>query len=585
MSQDAAEQHTCQKEPFATRPVPRRRPTESGMMDAHGEVDMENMSSTVEASFRGHSRQQMTGAVRTKDRADRATSEQVLDPRTITALQVMRRAEVFDEMNGVLATGKEANVYHATTLDGGEVAIKIFKTSILVFKDRDRYVTGDFRFRTGYCKSNPRKMVKAWAEKERRNLARIHSCGIRSPKPLHLRMHLLAMEFIGSDGVPAPRLKDAKLSMERAHRAYWELVRIMRRMYQEAHLVHADLSEWNVLFHEDELYVIDVGQAVDLDHPHCLEFLREDALHVSSFFQKLGVPTLTIRQVFDYAVDPSIATEQQDSTLDKLLEQAASQPASAESGVASAEDEVFRQAYIPRRLGEVADHERDYDRLTGGGDTEGIYYQSIAGMNADMSGARSQAGQPSQSNSSSTSSGNAAQDAKSSHSTAAAASMQQSCHVEGDNYLSSSTGDDSDDDESELPTEAASSLQSAAATENDHREASGAAGKLAACSRHQHSNRDMQSAALDPAGGSVDDRSSNEDGANEASDVSSSTDYSSDAEVKAVPGEQPPGQDSSEHKDARKAHKAAVKADNRERRKTKVPKHIKKRAEKKHKRK
>lgn len=56
----------------------------------------------------------------------------------VQALQVMRRAEVFDQMNGVLATGKEANVYHANTQDGGEVAIKIFKTSILVFKDRDR---------------------------------------------------------------------------------------------------------------------------------------------------------------------------------------------------------------------------------------------------------------------------------------------------------------------------------------------------------------------------------------------------------------------------------------------------------------
>ena len=69
--------------------------------------------------------------------------------------------------------------------------------------------------------------------------------------------------------------------------------------------------------------MIDVDQAVDLDHPHCLEFLREDALHVNSFFQKLGVPTLTIRQVFDYAVDPSIPAGEQDSTLDKLLENAA----------------------------------------------------------------------------------------------------------------------------------------------------------------------------------------------------------------------------------------------------------------------
>ena len=74
---------------------------------------------------------------------------------------------------------------------------------------------------------------------------------------------------------------------------------------------------------QDELYVIDVGQAVDLDHPHCLEFLREDALHVNSFFQKLGVPVLTVRQVFDYAVDPSNPSQEQDSTLDKLLEKAA----------------------------------------------------------------------------------------------------------------------------------------------------------------------------------------------------------------------------------------------------------------------
>jgi serine/threonine-protein kinase RIO1 len=55
---------------------------------------------------------------------------------------------------------------------GTGCAIKVFKTSILVFKDRDKYVTGEFRFRRGYCKSNPRKMVRLWAEKEYRNLNR-----------------------------------------------------------------------------------------------------------------------------------------------------------------------------------------------------------------------------------------------------------------------------------------------------------------------------------------------------------------------------------------------------------------------------
>jgi serine/threonine-protein kinase RIO1 len=39
-------------------------------------------------------------------------------------------------------------------------------------RDRERYVQGDFRFRHGYSKHNPRKMVKTWAEKEMRNLNR-----------------------------------------------------------------------------------------------------------------------------------------------------------------------------------------------------------------------------------------------------------------------------------------------------------------------------------------------------------------------------------------------------------------------------
>ncbi len=72
-----------------------------------------------------------------------------------------------------LSTGKEANVYHSTTNNStNDLAVKIYKTSILTFKDRDKYVTGEFRFRHGYCRSNPRKMVRTWAEKEFRNLSR-----------------------------------------------------------------------------------------------------------------------------------------------------------------------------------------------------------------------------------------------------------------------------------------------------------------------------------------------------------------------------------------------------------------------------
>jgi hypothetical protein len=43
--------------------------------------------------------------------------------------------------SGCVSTGKEANVYHASSGAAGpghDLAIKVYKTSILVFKDRDR---------------------------------------------------------------------------------------------------------------------------------------------------------------------------------------------------------------------------------------------------------------------------------------------------------------------------------------------------------------------------------------------------------------------------------------------------------------
>ena len=70
-----------------------------------------------------------------------------------------------------------------------------------------RYVSGDYRFRKAYSRSNPRKMVKMWAEKEMRNLSRISRAGILSPAPIAIRDHVLVMEHIGTGGVAAPRLK------------------------------------------------------------------------------------------------------------------------------------------------------------------------------------------------------------------------------------------------------------------------------------------------------------------------------------------------------------------------------------------
>lgn len=86
---------------------------------------------------------------------------------------------------------------------------------------------------------------------------------------------------------------------------------------------------------QDELWIIDVSQAVDLDHPRALDFLREDALHINDFFRRAGVATLTVRELFDFAVDPNINAGNIDAAVDALIRVAAARPA-----VRDAEDAV-----------------------------------------------------------------------------------------------------------------------------------------------------------------------------------------------------------------------------------------------------
>ncbi|KAL9042821.1 MAG: hypothetical protein Q9214_003675 [Letrouitia sp. 1 TL-2023] len=310
-------------------------------------------------------------------------------------LQMINR-NIVSEVNGCLSTGKEANVYHALSIpqeDDSEAAvaplhraIKVYKTSILVFKDRDKYVTGEFRFRQGYNKSNNRAMVKVWAEKEMRNLKRIYAAGIPCPEPVHLRLHVLVMGFLGDKkGVPAPRLKDVELVgpevESRWKELYLQLLSYMHVLYQSCRLVHADLSEYNILYHADKLWLIDVSQSVEHDHPRSLEFLRMDIKNISDFFRRKGVDILSEKAIFEFvtaaqgSLDPSKLSE----SLEKLY-QVRPDMDDEERGEQEVATEVFRSQYIPQTLEQVYDVERDVEKV-GMGNQDDLVYRNLLADN------------------------------------------------------------------------------------------------------------------------------------------------------------------------------------------------------------
>uniref|UniRef100_A0A2K6S4X4 Serine/threonine-protein kinase RIO1 n=1 Tax=Saimiri boliviensis boliviensis TaxID=39432 RepID=A0A2K6S4X4_SAIBB len=320
-------------------------------------LDKLNVTDSVINKVTEKSRQKEADMYRIKDKADRATVEQVLDPRTRMILFKMLTRGIITEINGCISTGKEANVYHASTANGESRAIKIYKTSILVFKDRDKYVSGEFRFRHGYCKGNPRKMVKTWAEKEMRNLIRLNTAEIPCPEPIMLRSHVLLMSFIGKDDMPAPLLKNVQLSESKARELYLQVIQYMRRMYQDARLVHADLSEFNMLYHGGGVYIIDVSQSVEHDHPHALEFLRKDCANVNDFFMKHSVAVMTVRELFEFVTDPSITQENMDAYLSKAMEIASQRT----------KEERSSQDHVDEEVGF-------------------ILYQTVTGLKKDLSG-------------------------------------------------------------------------------------------------------------------------------------------------------------------------------------------------------
>ncbi|KAK9896546.1 RIO1-domain-containing protein [Cystobasidium minutum MCA 4210] len=344
-----------------------------------------------------------------KDKSDRATNEQVLDPRTRLVLFKMLNRGLLEKVEGCVSTGKEANVYHALGRMQPDAeppsplvhfAIKIYKTSILTFKSRSKYLTGEFRFESGYSKAkNPRKLVRLWAEKEMRNLRRLHSCGIRSPEPVEVRNNVLVMSFLGQgdDGWEAcPRLKDAEIPAERMQDLYYEMLGILRKMYKVCRLVHADLSEYNVIYNPNDghLYTFDVSQSVEHDHPHAFDFLRSDIANVDEFFARRGIQTLGIKRTFDFTIESwgKNGEEDEDEIREEVERRFSLTAAVDENGdehteeqaeeareKAEAEDQVFKQSYIPRTLNEVYDPERDVARVSKG-EGDQLIYANIAGV-------------------------------------------------------------------------------------------------------------------------------------------------------------------------------------------------------------
>ncbi len=214
---------------------------------------------------------------------DRKTADLVFDRRTIKALYEFMSSQHIDYVDFPISAGKESVVFKVIK-DKKPLVLKIYKLSTLRFSTIWKYIEGDYRFaRERINRSN---IVYIWAKKEYTNLHELRKNGILCPRPYDFHKNLLLMSYIGSKSTPAPRLRDADCDFDNV---YGEVRVFMRTMYQKAKLVHADLSEYNILYHRKHAYIVDVGQSVSREHPAADYFLERDVRNISVFFTKKGV--------------------------------------------------------------------------------------------------------------------------------------------------------------------------------------------------------------------------------------------------------------------------------------------------------
>ncbi len=227
--------------------------------------------------------------------------EGIFDNRTMLRIGKLFTKGLVSSMEFIIARGKEADVYLA---DGGDkldkefLALKIFRMENARFQNRMKYIRGDPRF--GKIKRNIYAIVNEWCKKEYGNLLVAEAAEVHAPRPYAFSGNVLAMELIGKEGKPAKVMRNETLDDPAG--VLDTILEDTRKLYQNE-LVHADLSEYNILMLGKVPYMIDFGQAVHIKHPSSMNFLRRDVENILFYFSKKYGIEKDVETVFNEIVE------------------------------------------------------------------------------------------------------------------------------------------------------------------------------------------------------------------------------------------------------------------------------------------
>jgi RIO kinase 2 len=205
------------------------------------------------------------------------------------AINTLVKAGVIESFGQTLGVGKEADVYDALSSTGKRIAVKFHRLGRISFRQTRR--------KRGYMREHSSWLFQSHlaAEKEFQALQLVYKNGVSVPEPISQNRHVIAMGMI--EGAELSKWR----KITNPKRVFKEIMRNVKKAYRKAHVIHADLSEYNIILKPDmHVLIIDWPQYVMADHPNAEELLQRDVQNVITFFNRKFNVKVEIKEVCDY---------------------------------------------------------------------------------------------------------------------------------------------------------------------------------------------------------------------------------------------------------------------------------------------
>jgi RIO kinase 2 len=205
------------------------------------------------------------------------------------AINTFVKAGLIDAFGQTLGVGKEADVYDALTPAGTRVAVKFQRLGRISFRQTRR--------KRGYAAEHAGWLFQSRlaAEREFHALKLVYAQGVAVPEPLSQNRHAIAMGMI--EGAELAKWRE----LPAPEKVLKQILRNVKKAYVKAHVIHADLSEYNILLKPDmHVLIIDWPQYVTAGHPNARELLMRDVKNVLKYFSRRCGLKVENGEVFAY---------------------------------------------------------------------------------------------------------------------------------------------------------------------------------------------------------------------------------------------------------------------------------------------